>query len=99
MAWAIFIATLAVGNAFIARQRAVTANMLGHDFMPFYMAGTYVRQGRLGDLYDLPASKSYQQELARREGLDTTGSFGPFWNPPFYALVFAPLAGMDFKAA
>ena len=99
IAWAVFVLTLAVGNAFISRNRAVTANMLGHDFMAFYTAGTCVREGRMGDLYNLTRSKAYQHELAHREGLEIRDSFGPFWNPPFYAMVFAPLAGLNFGIA
>jgi hypothetical protein len=58
-----------------------------------------VREGRAQDVYDLPAIRAREQAVARAEGLPVGGHFGPFWNPPFYALPFAPLSAMPFRAA
>jgi alpha-1,2-mannosyltransferase len=98
----LFVLTLVVGNCFIRKENAVTGNMLGHDFLAFYSAGSLVREGKTKDLYDLPVIKKYEHELIRREKLEvgeTETAFGPWWNPPFYAWVFVPLAAMPYHQA
>lgn len=71
----------------------------GLDFIAFYTAGTFVREGRTGQLYDLEAVHQFQRELAARNHFDIGRTYGPWWNPPFYALVFAPLAGLSYPLA
>ncbi len=93
------LATCAIGNRFIAPDRAIASNELGHDFLAFYYAGDCVRDGRDAELYDLDKTRSFQHALATREGLVIGDGFGPWWNPPFYAWVFAPLAGLPYHAA
>ncbi len=93
-----------VGNALVPAEKAVTRQMLGHDFLAFYTAGTFVREGRVDDLYDLQKVAAFQQAAARDAGLDITvdfdkQKFGPWWNPPFYAWVFAPLSLLSFGQA
>ena len=50
----VVVLTFAIGNAFVSRDRAVTAQFLGHDFLAFYTAGT-LAQARFDQLYDLDA--------------------------------------------
>src|SRR3982751_4587125 len=88
-----------VTNVFVAPERAVHVTMLGHDFLAFYTAGTFVRQGRAAELYDLKAVAANERLVAAREGLDLHDAFGPWWNPPFYALPFAPLSMLPYRAA
>ena len=100
LALGLFIATMAVGNFFVAPDKAVSRQSAGHDFLAFYTAGTFVRTGRSADLYDLAAVKSFQRELALREQLELgPDNFGPFWNPPFFAWVFVPLSSMSYATA
>jgi hypothetical protein len=61
------------------------------------MAGTFVRDGRADALYDLNAVRDAQFQIASRAGLEQ--KFGPYWNPPFYAWMFAPFAGMPYREA
>jgi hypothetical protein len=89
--WLTFVA----GNFVIDAQRAVSARMLGHDFLAFYTAGSFVRDGRADRLYDLRAVQAFERGVMQKENLEVGKSFGPFWNPPFYAWVFAPLAGLS----
>jgi hypothetical protein len=94
----------AVGNQFVSRDKAVTRQMLGHDFLAFYTAGTFVREGRVDDLYDLPKVAAFQQAVAQQSGLDIQvdfdkQKFGPWWNPPFYAWVFVPMSFLSFNQA
>jgi hypothetical protein len=94
---AIFILTLFVGNFFLPPQRAVTRDMLGHDFLAFYSAGAMARHGDFRDLYDLTSIKAAESATGHAAGL--TVGFGPYWNPPFAAWFFAPFTFLPFKTA
>jgi hypothetical protein len=96
----IFVLTLVIGNSIIDRRNAITADAVGHDFLAFYTAGHFVREGQTSRMYDLEAVRQFQQELGESNHLELKKqSFGPFWNPPFYAWLFAPLAGLPFRTA
>ena len=100
LALALFVATLTAGNFFVTPDKAVSRRSAGHDFLAFYTAGTFVRTGHVDELYDLSAVKAFQQEIARAEGLEISGeTFGPYWNPPFFAWVFAPLSLLSYSSA
>ena len=78
----------------------VCARHAGFDFLAFYTAGTFVGEGRTDALYDLEAVRAFQRETAATVGLELApDAVGPWWNPPFYAWVFVPLAGLGFPAA
>ena len=94
-----FILSLVVSNFFIPQDKAVTRQMLGHDFLAFYAAGSFVRDGRYHDLYNLDAIRDFEQATSRATGLEVGKSFGPWWNPPFYAMVFQPLAAYSYIQA
>jgi len=96
----LFVMTLAIGNSLIDRQKAITADAVGHDFLAFYTAGHFLREGRADRMYDLEAVRRFQQETGEANHLALKKqSFGPFWNPPFYAWLFVPLAGLPFGTA
>ncbi len=93
---------LFVANGFLPEHKSVTRQMLGHDFLAFYTAGTFVREGRVDELYDLQKVAAFQLATAKEAGLEIdvnfdTQKFGPWWNPPFYAWVFAPLSLLSFQ--
>jgi alpha-1,2-mannosyltransferase len=98
-ALATLLLTMIVGNHFLASDKSVTREMLGHDFLAFYTAGSFVRQGRAHDLYNLEAVRVFEQSTAHAAGLEVGKSFGPWWNPPFYALIFEPLAALPYAQA
>ncbi len=98
-ALALFLFILAVGNFFIASDRAVTARMIGHDFLAFYTAGHFVRTGQLERVYDLKSVREFQAQVGRREDLEMSGGVAPYWNPPFFAWPFVPLAKLSFLRA
>src|SRR5215213_4594173 len=72
---ALFLLTLVIGNAVIPQERAVGSRMLGHDFLAFYTAGTFAREGRSHDLYNLEAVKTFERDLMARENLEVGDSF------------------------
>jgi hypothetical protein len=85
-------------NPFVPREKALTSDMMGLDFIAFYTAGSFVRSGHAADLYNISAVFDFEKRVAANEHLDLH-RVGPWWNPPFYALVFAPLSTLSFKAA
>lgn len=95
------VLTLVLGSAnlFLPADARVTASMLGHDFLPFYMAGTMARQGDIDALYDLQAARDFQQHLAQANDLVLGTSFGPWWNPPHLAWLFAPYSRLPYRVA
>jgi hypothetical protein len=95
---ALFIATMAAGNLFVSPDKQLTTRSAGHDFLAFYTAGTFLREGRPTDIYDLQAVQSFQRDMKQRHHLELDG-FGPFWNPPVFAWLFVPLAGMSYPEA
>ena len=95
----LFIVTMAVANAFSPQNKAVTRKNAGHDFIAFYTAGTFVRTGQADKLYDLPSVRSFQHELAQIGELELGRTFGPYWNPPFFAPVFVPLSLLPYHTA
>jgi len=98
-ALALFVAVFIIGNGFIAPDRAITRHMLGFDFTAFYAAGTFTRQHRFADLYDLSAIATEEHQIGRDADLELSTSFGPYWNPPVFAWIFAPLSALPFHTA
>jgi hypothetical protein len=101
LALALFVCAIIAVNAMQPADKALSRRSAGHDFLAFYTAGTFVRTGRSSELYDLPAVRAFQQELVAREGveLNHADDFGPFWNPPIFAWVFAPLSMLPYATA
>ena len=98
-AMALFLATLIVGNSFLKADQAVRRNMLGYDFRALYIAGTFAREGRSSEFYDLKSVGEFDEKIARDHGLDLDQGIGPIFNPPFFAWIFAPLAGWPYPIA
>ena len=69
----------------------------GHqDFIIYYMSGRLLRQGQAASLYDPDVQNRCQLEFThvpnRKRAI-------PFNHPPFEALLFVPLAMLDFFPA
>src|SRR5438105_991697 len=99
IALALFIATLGIGNFCIPAEKALDRKVLGQDFIAFYTAGTFAREGKFDDIYNLEKVRAFQHQTASEAQIESGDSFGPFWNPPFYAWVFAPLSHLSFYHA
>jgi hypothetical protein len=99
LALALFVLTMTIGNLFAARDKQVTIKSAGHDFLAFYTAGTFVREGRREDLYKVDEVRAFEQKIAKQEGLELGVGYGPYWNPPVFAWLFVPLAGMAYGHA
>src|SRR5688500_19841204 len=91
----LIVSTFLVGNLVIDRSRAVTSDMLGHDFLAFSTAGTFARLGQYESIYDLGGVGDFQHQTAISNGLSVArGAVGPFWNPAFFAGAVGPLAAL-----
>jgi hypothetical protein len=95
----LFLLTMIVGSHLAGPRASLIAAPMGEDLIPSYMAGAFVREGRPDKLMDFAEAKRFQAELRQREGLVRHGRTGPWLNPPFFAWLFAPLAGMSYRAA
>ncbi|MCS7034457.1 MAG: DUF2029 domain-containing protein [Phycisphaerae bacterium] len=96
---ATLVVSLVVGNLLLPREQSVGREMLGHDFLAFYTAGTLAREGSWQQLYDLKFFEKFQHELGSQYDLEMGGGFGPYWNPPVFAWVFAPLSALEYPHA
>jgi hypothetical protein len=67
----------------------------GTDFLEFYVAGSFAREGRLQDFYDVPTQYARAQSIA--PGADDT-LYLPVHSPSI-ALVFAPLSAIAYPSA
>jgi hypothetical protein len=72
---------------------------LGHDLLPSYVAGTFVREGRARAMYDLDAVHAEEARIVQAADLQIEGRGGPWLNPPFFAWLFAPLSALPYRAA
>ncbi len=96
---AMVVFTFIAGNQLIVGDRAITRSGLGLDFTAFYAAGTFTREGRLSELYDLSSIAAEEHRIARDNNLDLGSAFGPYWNPPVVAWLFAPLSALPYPTA
>lgn len=94
-----FVATSCLYLLFVTPGLESCRRAAGHDFLAFYAAGTLAREGRPTELYELGVVSAVEKGVARSAGIDLDGSVGPWWNPPVYAWVFAPLSALSFGKA
>src|SRR5205085_7580348 len=88
--WVVWVGSLAAGGWY----KDASGQLVGTDHLAFYHAAHLIRDGRQGEMYNyLPLSKeNYQGTLI---GWDWTG-FDAYRNPPFYALLYLPTAGLSY---
>jgi hypothetical protein len=86
------VAGAGLGDADSGSASAVDGGRLGGDFPAFYAAGSIVRSGDGGSLYDPARQEIEQVEL----GLD---GYLAFAYPPHVAAAYAPLSLLNFRTA
>src|SRR5437773_2763310 len=75
----------------------ISGNLQGPDFFSFYAAAeSFVKQGP-SSVYDILTQKQYEIAITQRPA----DSFIvlPYFHPPFYTLLIAPLAFLSYRAA
>jgi alpha-1,2-mannosyltransferase len=85
LAWLISI-LLGSGNFDLAKQ------VIGTDYIQFYVSGLTLREGEAGHLYDFPYQSQLEQEIA---GSELT-TFHAFVTPPFLAWLFIPFSTLPY---
>ncbi|MBX9581801.1 MAG: DUF2029 domain-containing protein [Gemmataceae bacterium] len=91
-AWVVWVGSLAVGGW----KYDAEGTLIGVDHLAFYSAARHVRDGTAGDMYDYEALGAYQGTLI---GRPDWGMLVGYRNPPFYALLYLPTAGLPFVAS
>jgi hypothetical protein len=95
----LLIATFVGMNLSLSGEKHLGGGDLGHDFLAFYTAGTFVREGDFTTMYDMTAVHDFELGVARQFGLQLGPGFMPWWNPPFFALAVAPLTNLEYRSA
>ncbi|QDU20608.1 glycosyltransferase family 87 protein [Urbifossiella limnaea] len=90
--WSVWIGSLALGTP--AWKRDAEGMLLCADHIAFYSAATLLRDGRPGELYTPDAIGEVQQNAVRADG--EWPYHMAYRNPPFYALLYVPTAGLPF---
>lgn len=72
---------------------------LGEDFVPVYAAGTLVREGRAADLYKVEPIARIEHRLVTQADLEPLPVYGLYFNPPFFAALYAPLSALPYRQA
>ena len=84
-------------NAFMAWTNRDLVRKGYPDFTIFYAAGTMVRSGMAGSLYDERAEFQTQRQFAPE--VSTRHGALPYNHPPFEALLFVPLSFLAYLPA
>lgn len=90
----IYVAATVVSysRALDTQQVLTDSGFIGGDYSAFYAAGRLVLQGQVRHLFDAPVVREIQQSAIDGPNPDF---YVAFRNPPFFAMLFAPLAGLD----
>jgi hypothetical protein len=91
VAWVVWLASLAVGGWY----KDAEGTLVGADHLAFYTAAHLILHGQQGRLYDYLSLTDYQDALI---GWNWIG-FEAYRNPPFYALLYLPTAGLSYYAS
>src|SRR5215212_5108076 len=85
------------GLVYTGGKRDLGGNLVGADHLAFYHAARLIRDDESYRLYNYNElrDESYQQAII---GWDWNG-FEAYRNPPFYALLYLPTAGLSFYAS
>ena len=75
----------------------ITGNLQGPDFFSFYAAAEiYVQRGPSA-VYDILIQKQFELAITHR-GAESFVVL-PYFHPPYYTLLIAPLASLSYRAA
>ena len=95
VAWAVWLGSVGYGVTSTGRPVDAEGTPVCVDHLAFYSAARLVQDGQAGRMYDYDFLGRYQGELL---GYDWGMLIG-YRNPPFYALLYLPTAGLPFVAS
>jgi len=96
---ALFLLTLAVAGPLVDKTPGTGKLWLGHDFLPAYVAGQFVRTGEPARMYDRESFRAAQDRVVEEAGLELDRRYAAALNPPHFALLFAPLSALPYRVA
>jgi hypothetical protein len=96
---ALFLLTLVVAGPLVDQAPGTGKLWLGHDFLPAYVAGQFVRTGEFQKMYDRDAFRAAQDRVVNEAGLELDKRYAATLNPPHFALLFAPLSALPYRTA
>jgi alpha-1,2-mannosyltransferase len=91
--WVVWGVSCTLGTGSLDRNGQV----IGTDHSAFHTAAVLIVEGHGGSLYDFPALEKFQTR--QDEIIGKPGFLDPFRNPPFYALLYEPTAGLPYLAS
>ena len=97
--WATVVAIIVLADASRRLAEPSTRWELGGDFVPAYVAGTLVRQGRATEMYQREVVERIERQVVSEANLEPLPFYGPYLNPPFFAALFAPLSALPYHQA
>jgi hypothetical protein len=95
----LFLSILVAHEAAVRLSDRSSRLTLGEDFVPAYAAGTLVRQGRWAQSYSIDSVAEFEHHVVKDADLEPLPVYGPFFNPPFFAALYAPLAALPYRQA
>jgi hypothetical protein len=96
---ALVVVTMMVGSFASSKKQSLSLKDIGLDFVAFYRAGVLVSSGQSDQLYDLQATQDFDRDLVAREKIPLGNTVGLFYNPPYFAWLFAPLVPLGYSSA
>ena len=75
----------------------ISGNLRGPDFFSFYAAAQIYLQRGGSAVYDILVQKQYELDLTHQSA--ATFIVLPYFHPPYYTLLIAPLALLDYRTA
>jgi hypothetical protein len=95
----LLVVTMLAGSFATSKAPSLSLKDIGLDFVAFYRAGVLVSTGHSDQLYDLQATQDFDRDLVWREKIPLGNTVGLFYNPPYFAWLFAPLAALGYSTA
>ncbi len=92
LVWATWLGSLALGDW----QYDLVGQLVSVDHLAFYSPARMIREGREEAIYDHAELCEYQQSLFPP---GKWNEFEAYRNPPFYALLYVPTAGLPYWAS
>lgn len=90
LVWGTWVISLALGT----HQHDVIGQLVGMDHLAFYSPARMIRDGHSADIYDPVRLHEYQKSLLPPGTWEN--EYEAFRNPPFYALLYIPTAGLPY---
>ncbi|MDY3562250.1 DUF2029 domain-containing protein [Gemmata sp. JC673] len=92
--WVVWAVSLGLGGWY----KDSGGQLIGADHLAFYHAAKLIRDGQPHRIYSYPEliAEGYQQQLVGWDWGGPSRAFEAYRNPPFYALLYTPTAGLSY---